>query len=315
MQSWREEALQHGLEHARRPLTLVSPKLTSHQLETQQYSPRKPPVPRPVTAPDGMTPRALAAAGARKAADDESTRRAAALQSQLEAATLQLCALRDAHEALALRCAKLETSRRRSEDGLARQRRALARTKANTTLLAQSKEDLAAAAQGAERSRLDLTLGLNERARELREAVDREAELRRTLAVSEAAVARLAAEAASERQTAGRLAEDKAGLAERLGALRQTHELTRVELLQESGATLGEGPFSGMARTFVAQLDTHSRLPPCFTLASHSPSSLHTASALLHAALSLLPTGTPQLGLAHLQPDLAWLTQPPSPTH
>lgn len=235
MQSWREEALQHGLDHARRPMTPFSPKLTSHQLKTLQYSPRKPPVPRPVTAPDEKSPRARAAAGARKAAHDESTRRAAELQLQLEAATIQVGALRDAHEALAVRCAQLETARRRSSDGLVRQRRALARRDATVTELARSKEELAVAAEGAENTLLELQLDLHERARKLREATDRELELRRALAASEAAAARLAAEAGSERQAAATLAGEKAELAEQLGALRQTHELTRIELLQESG--------------------------------------------------------------------------------
>jgi chromosome segregation ATPase len=238
MQSWREEVLQHGLEHARRQMTPASHKLTSHQLQTLQYSPRKPPVPRPVTAPDGTSPRARAAASARTAADAESTRRIAELQSQLKAAALQMGAMRGAHEALALRCTQLEMAHRRSEDGLAKQRRALTRKQANVAQLAQSREALAAAAEGAERTRLDLELGLREREQELREAAGRELELRQALAASEAAVVRLSAQADNERQAAARLAEEKAQLVEQLGAFRQKHELTRVELLQESRAPL-----------------------------------------------------------------------------
>jgi len=242
LRSWREEALEEGLERARRS---TGP----------QFRPRKPPVPRPNTSEAGTsewgtfeagTPRARAGSlpatspasmlRRPREPDFEVTKRVALLQTQLQAAALQIEALRGAHESLGIRCAELEQARRKGEERLARQGKSLARNLARAAELEAGKLELAGAVEAADERNLELQLGLHLRDRKVLDAAEREAALTERIEASEAAVATLSVEAHTGREAAARLAGESVSLAEGLAALRQTHEVTRVELLHEAEA-------------------------------------------------------------------------------
>ena len=212
--------------------------LTSHQLETQAYSPRKPPVPRPVTASAAEgSPRKPSTTLSWKSADHQLERRVAQLQAQLQAAALQIDALRSSYEALANRCALLETSRRQIEGVVTKQRRSLTQSQAMVADLVKSKAELEQAVKDGEEKQLELRLLLDDKGRRLKQASELEASLTQRLEASEAEVAHLTSSERDSKETADKMVEEKSQLAEKLAILRQTHEQTRVELLNEAEAT------------------------------------------------------------------------------